>query len=107
MTRYTVNGKAEEFDCPHCGTPIYSGDTAWDDNGTAVYCSARCARSAADDAALERKAVTDPSEQPGSVRWLLAQTTGRLEQLVESSDENDEWGRMVRAALRTRILNRN
>ncbi len=44
MPRYTVNGRAEEFDCPTCGAPVFTGERAWQDTPEEQpYCSAYCA----------------------------------------------------------------
>jgi hypothetical protein len=42
MPRYKVTHHSQEFACPVCGSPVYVGDTAWDDDGV-MYCCAYCA----------------------------------------------------------------
>ena len=43
IMRYTVRGAAEEGQCPACGFPLYSGDTAYHNEEEGPYCSPSCA----------------------------------------------------------------
>jgi hypothetical protein len=41
--RYTINGRAEEFDCSRCGWPMYTGDRAVMTSDNEVFCGSGCA----------------------------------------------------------------
>lgn len=43
MPVYTIKDRSQEFECPQCGEPLYSGERAYQDGTDGdCYCSAAC-----------------------------------------------------------------
>jgi hypothetical protein len=61
LIRYTITTAAEEGPCPQCGWELYRGETVWETEFDACFCSPWCAR---DHRAKAIANITQPSPLP-------------------------------------------
>ena len=77
---YKITHHTGEGPCPHCGCPLYVGDTAHelDDGEAAGFCSVACAGLARDDVARDL--------DPPPVGWPISFTDADLMDVADDYD---------------------